>query len=51
MGLLATAHGEDAKSLFKRDLYKALIDREIFKYAVVLERNGREHTYRIEQLR
>lgn len=51
VGLLATAHGEDVESLFKRNLYRKLMEQEIFKYAVVLERNGREHTYRIERLR
>lgn len=51
VGLLATAHGENAQSLFKRNLYRRLMEQKIFEYAVVLEKNGREHTYHIEKLR
>jgi len=50
VGLLATAHGYDVLSLYRRALYRKLIDENIFKFAVVLEKKGHEHSYKVYEL-
>lgn len=50
VGLLATAHGDDAESLMRRPLYKKLLELNVFKFAVVLKKDGRSHTYKVYDL-
>lgn len=40
VGILATAHGYDADSLFSRPLYEELLKLKVFEFAVVLRREG-----------
>lgn len=48
--LLATAHAENVSDLKKRALYKRLLEAEIFRSAVVIERRGNDRTYHCEEL-
>ena len=48
--LLATAHGGGLNDLHQRDLYKKLIDKQIFKRAVVIENVKGKRRYSVEEL-
>jgi len=48
--LLATAHGEDASDLSRRDIYMRLLDRHIFKSCIVIRREGALRRYEVSAL-
>lgn len=47
---LATAHAYDVKDLYSRPLYKRLLELNIFKKAVFIDRDDRKRTYRCVRL-
>lgn len=48
--ILATAHAKDVTDLSKRPVYRELLKKQIFKYAIVIENNKTKRTYRAEEL-
>lgn len=48
--LLATAHAADVGDLRERPLYRKLLDRRLFRRAVVIENDGGVRRYRVEAL-
>ena len=48
--LLATAHAEGVSDLSERALYRKLLDRRIFKRAVIIENLGGKRRYTVEEL-
>lgn len=50
VSLLATAHAGDVSELTSRELYRKLLEKGIFKRAVVIRRVGRERGYAVERL-
>ena len=48
--LLATAHGQGIEDLKRRPLYIRLIERRIFQKVLLIERQGGERRYRLENL-
>lgn len=50
VGILATAHGESAESLFARPMYRRLYDLRVFKTVITLGRNGRDFTHSVTEL-
>ncbi|MBR5543434.1 MAG: stage III sporulation protein AA, partial [Oscillospiraceae bacterium] len=45
--ILATAHGDDEKSLFRRPLYRELLNAEIFGNIVILKKEEGNFSYRL----
>ncbi len=50
VSLLATAHGGGICDLYQRDLYKRLLDKQIFGRAVVIENIKGRRQYTVEEL-
>ncbi|MDR0952518.1 MAG: stage III sporulation protein AB [Oscillospiraceae bacterium] len=50
VGLLATAHAAGLEDLRSRPLYEKLLERRIFKYAVVISSLGSQREYRTVEL-
>ena len=50
VALIATAHGSGPKDLKRRPVYRALLENEIFRRLVVIERQGRRRDIRVEVL-
>jgi len=50
VALLATAHGAGVRDLFERELYKKLIEKNIFDRAVVIENRNGKRLYAVEEL-
>lgn len=48
--LVATAHGTGREDLNRRPVYRALLENGIFRRLVVIERQGRKRTVRVEVL-
>lgn len=48
--LLATAHGSEIEDLHKRPAYRRLLDAGLFQQVILIRRNGRERSYRLEAL-
>lgn len=48
--LLATAHARDISDMRSRPLYRSLLGEGIFKYALIIEKNGDLRSYRLEEL-
>ena len=49
--ILATAHAGNVSDLKRRRIYAELIEMNIFDYAVIIGRNGKERTYKCEALK
>lgn len=49
--ILATAHAGNVSDLMHRRIYAELIEMNIFDYAVIIGRNGKERTYKCEALK
>ena len=50
VALIATAHGAGSEDLTHRPVYRALAGHGIFRRLVVIERQGRRRTVRVEVL-
>ncbi|MGI5986186.1 MAG: stage III sporulation protein AB, partial [Oscillospiraceae bacterium] len=50
VSLLATAHGAGVFDLKQRDLYKKLVDKQIFRRAVIIENIKGKRRYTVEEL-
>lgn len=50
VALLATAHGANISDLSERVLYRKLLDRRIFKRAVIIENKNGKRCYTVEEL-
>lgn len=50
VGILATAHGESAESLSRRALYRELLDRQIFKNIVTIQKKGAARIYEAQRI-
>lgn len=48
--IIATAHAKDVYDLVSRPLYKRIMERRIFKTAVVIEKDGDRRNYRLYDL-
>lgn len=48
--ILATAHAKDVYDLVKRPIYKELMRKHIFRYAIIIDNNKGSRTYRLEEL-
>ena len=48
--ILATAHAKDVADLSKRPVYRELLRKQIFKYAIVIENIDAKRRYRAEEL-
>ncbi len=48
--LLTTAHGAGLEDLQNRPLYKHLLERKIFRYAVLIKNRGGRRSYTVEKL-
>ena len=49
--LLATAHGAGWEDLERRPVYRALMEKRLFRYCVQIRRDGEKRSYHIEELR
>lgn len=49
--LLATAHGAGRDDLERRPVYRALMEKRLFRFCVQIERSGETRSYHIEELR
>lgn len=50
VGILATAHGESARSLFARPMYKRLYELRVFQTVITLGRSGMSFTHSVTEL-
>lgn len=48
--LLATAHGQGLADLRRRPLYRGMLEKKLFRRCVLIEREGTERRYRVEEL-
>lgn len=49
--LLATAHGAGREDLERRPVYRALMEKGLFRFCVQIKRTGETRSYHIEELR
>ncbi len=50
VGILATAHGDSARSLFARPMYQRLYELRVFQTVVTLKRSGANFTHSVAEL-
>ena len=48
--LLATAHAHDENDLRTRPMYRELVDREIFKYVIIISKHDGKRSYEVKKL-
>lgn len=48
--LLATAHGNDFKDLFRREIYKKLKNNKVFQRVITIQKLGAERHYQVEKM-
>ena len=49
--LLATAHGAGREDLERRPVYRALMEKKLFRFCVQIRREGERRSYHVEELR